>query len=165
MKVLFAGMRALVYVAGFGLLWGWLALAVRRFDPGLGVVLPESARVLGIVAIAAGGSLLLTCVGLFVLRGHGTPAPFDPPREFIAAGPYKFVRNPMYIGGLTVLLGFGLWQKSTSIVVFTALVAVVVHLFVVFLEEPGLEQRFGSSYINYKQSVNRWRPRSPKQAG
>lgn len=112
----------------------------------------------------AGAALVLTCVGFFVLRGRGTPAPFDPPKNFVAAGPYKYVRNPMYVGGLSLLVGFGLWQQSVSILLFALLLALIVHLFVVLFEEPGLERRFSASYINYKQSVNRWLPRRPRSA-
>ena len=60
-------------------------------------------------------------VGIFVVRGRGTPAVFDAPREFVVVGPYKYVRNPMYIGALTLLIGFGLYQHSISILVFSLL--------------------------------------------
>jgi protein-S-isoprenylcysteine O-methyltransferase Ste14 len=161
MRAWFTGLRALVYMTGFILLWVWLALGARRFDPLIGLTLPDWFGSLGVLIMVAGGALVLTCVGLFVGRGRGTPAPFDPPREFVAAGPYEFVRNPMYIGGLTVLVGFGLWQRSMSILLFALLVALVVHLFVVLFEEPDLERRFDGSYINYKRSVNRWLPKWP----
>lgn len=154
-----AGLRTAVYMTGFVLLWGWLALSVRRFDSNLGVLLPAWARVIGVVLIAAGGALALTCGTLFAARGLGTPAPFDPPRHFVAVGPYRWVRNPMYLGALTVLAGFGLWERSISMLLFPLPLALVVHLFVFYLEEPGLERRFGESYLEYKKSVNRWLPR------
>jgi protein-S-isoprenylcysteine O-methyltransferase Ste14 len=69
--------------------------------------LPEWTRALGIALLAAGGTLALACITTFVTRGEGTPAPLDPPRKFVAAGPYKFVGNPMYIGGCIMLFGFG----------------------------------------------------------
>ena len=97
-------------------------------------------------------------VALFVSLGRGTPVPFDPPREFIASGPYRYMRNPMYVGVLTMLAGFGFWQRSASIILLAMLVAACIHLFVVLLEEPDLERRFGASYVNYKKSVNRWWP-------
>ena len=112
----------------------------------------------------AGGALGLTCIANFVLRGRGTPVPFDPPKELVAAGPYKYVRNPMYVGALTMGVGFGLWLRSVSILLLALLVALIVHLFVVLLEEPDLERRFGASYISYKKRVNRWLPRWPRPA-
>ncbi len=74
-------------------------------------------------------------------------------------GSYRWVRNPIYIGGLAVFLGFGLSLASLSVVLTTLPVAGLVHAFVALFEEPQLERRFGESYIRYKRSVNRWSPR------
>ena len=164
MRFLFTGLRALIYMTCFILLWGWVALGVRRYDLKLGVALPEWAPVPGLAAMIGGGVIVLACVAVFVSSGSGTPAPFDPPREFVAVGPYKYVRNPMYIGALIVLIGFGLWQKSASILLFALMLAMIVHLFVLLLEEPDLARRFGSSYLRYKQSVNRWLPGRSRRA-
>lgn len=110
MKTLFIALRSAVFGAGFVLLWGWVAWSLhRRYDSTLGFALPEWTSALGIALLAAGGTLALACITTFVTRGEGTPAPFDPPRKFVAAGPYKFVRNPMYIGGCILLFGFGLY--------------------------------------------------------
>ncbi len=159
MRTLFIALRAALYMTGFVLLWGWIALSVRSFDQRIGIVLPGWTEILGVMFILIGGMLALACGGIFIGRGRGTPAPFDPPKEFVAQGPYKYVRNPMYIGGLTVLIGFGLYLHSISILLLSLLVFVLVHLFVLFAEEPGLEQRFGKSYLEYKKSANRWIPK------
>ena len=111
--------------------------------------------------MAMGACLGLVCVGTFITLGRGTPAPFDPPIEFVARGPYRFVRNPMYIGGLSLLAGLGLFVKSGAIVVFVVLLSLAVHLGVVYLEEPDLEKRFGESYQKYNKAVNRWLPKMP----
>jgi protein-S-isoprenylcysteine O-methyltransferase Ste14 len=111
------------------------------------------------ILMIAGTFLALICIATFIVIGKGTPAPFDPPREFVARGPYTYVRNPMYIGGLTLLAGFGLYQHSLSILILTVIFLAVVHLLVVFVEEPGLENLFGQSYFEYKNQVNRWIPR------
>jgi protein-S-isoprenylcysteine O-methyltransferase Ste14 len=159
MKTLFLALRALIYVTGFVLLFGWLALAVRPFDQRLEVVLPAWTNALGVVVMAVGGILVITCAAIFVLRGRGTPAIFDPPKEFVALGPYKFVRNPMYIGGFILIVGFGLYQGSLSILLLSLLLALLIHVFVLTVEEQGLEKRFGRSYLEYKKSVNRWIPK------
>src|ERR1700739_1322230 len=105
MKTLFIALRAAIFGTGFIFLWGWVALCLHyRYDISLGIALSDWARALGIALMAAGGTLAFACVATFVSRGEGTPAPFDPPRKFVAAGPYKLVRNPMYIGGVIVLL-------------------------------------------------------------
>src|SRR6267154_3718582 len=119
MKTLLIALRATIFGTGFILLWGWVALSLhRRYDTTLGLALPAWTRILGITLITTGGILALACVATFVTRGQGTPAPFDPPRKFVVAGPYKFVRNPMYIGGFIVLLGFGLFERSPAILFF-----------------------------------------------
>jgi protein-S-isoprenylcysteine O-methyltransferase Ste14 len=158
MKVL-AAIRTVVYMTGFVLLWGWLALDVRQFDPAIGVTLPEWVKPLGFAAMAAGGALALTCAYFFATYGRGTPAPFDAPREFVAVGPYRYVRNPMYIGGSLVLGGFGLVERSPSILVLTLVALGLAHLFVVLVEEPSLEWKFGDGFRIYKRSVRRWLPR------
>ena len=95
----------------------------------------------------AGALMTAWCIGTFVGKGQGTPAPFDPPREFVASGPYRYVRNPMYIGALGVILGAGLAAASPSIVALAGAFGLCAHLFVVLYEEPALEKRFGESYI------------------
>ena len=65
----------------------------------------------------------------------------------------------MYVGGFILLIGFGLYHHSVSILALALLLAFLFHLFVLWVEEPGLEQRFGSSYRDYKNSVNRWLPK------
>ena len=67
-------------------------------------------------------------------------------------------RNAMYIGGLMVFFGFGMMERSISIMTLAVIVAGAFHLFVVFVEEPELERRFGNSYLEYKNSTNRWIP-------
>ena len=159
MKTFFIALRATIFGAGFILLWGWVALSLHdRYDTALGFALPAWTRILGITAITAGGILALACVAAFVTRGQGTPAPFDPPRKLVAAGPYKFVRNPMYIGGFIVLLGFGLFQQSAAILLFTLPWFLFAHLFVIFYEEPHLRATFGEPYNSYCRSVRRWLP-------
>ncbi len=158
---LFVALRSLVYGTAFVLFWGWLALGLRPLDSRLALELPVASRLVGTLLMVVGGSLALSCVSWFVLVGRGTPAPFDPPRVFVAHGPYRWVRNPMYIGGLAVLLGFGLWHRSPLMALFTLAVWGLVHGFVVWIEERGLERRFGGSYREYKQAVNRWVPKMP----
>ena len=159
MKTFLTALRALLYGSAFVLLWGWLALNIRSFDENFAVEPPQWTSIIGIMLMSFGGVLALACVGLFVMRGKGTGAPFEPPREFVVAGPYRYVRNPMYIGGWLALIGFGLYEHSLSILLFSLPWLLLVHLFVVFYEEPNLERRFGQSYLNYKNSVRRWRPR------
>lgn len=152
-------LRAAFYASAFVLLWAWLAASVRPLDARLPFAIPVWARPLGLALVLTGALLTLWCVATFVTRGRGTPAPFDPPREFVAEGPYRYVRNPMYIGGFGVLLGAGLVLRSPSIVGLAAVFLLLFHLFVLLYEEPALASRFGDPYLRYKSSVHRWLPR------
>jgi protein-S-isoprenylcysteine O-methyltransferase Ste14 len=159
-KMLFNAVRAAIFGAAFIFLWGWVALGVHsRYDETLGFALAGWTRGLGVVVMAVGGVLAFACVATFVTRGEGTPAPFDPPRKFVAAGPYRFVRNPMYIGGFILLFGFGLYEQSPAILVFTLPWLLLAHLFVILYEEPHLRGTFGAPYEEYCRSVRRWLPR------
>src|SRR5260370_31888305 len=139
MKTLFIALRAAIFGSGFIFLWGWVALGMHnRYDTTLGFALAGWTRALGIAVMFAGGTLAFACVATFVTRGEGTPAPLDPPRKFLAAGPYRFVRNPMYIGGFIVLFGFGLYEQSPAILLFTLPWLLLAQLFVLLYEEPPL---------------------------
>jgi protein-S-isoprenylcysteine O-methyltransferase Ste14 len=160
MKKLFTALRSVVFSAGFVFLWGWVAWRLHlRYDSSLGFALPEWTRVPGIALMVAGGILALACITTFFTRGEGTPAPFDPPRKFVAAGPYKWVRNPMYIGGFITLLGFGFYENSPAILIFAPPWLLATHLMVIFYEEPHLRATFGAAYEAYCLSVHRWLPR------
>jgi protein-S-isoprenylcysteine O-methyltransferase Ste14 len=149
-------------MTGFLLLFGGIALQVRVFDRRFGVSLAAAVEVPGAILMVLGAILVRACAGVFISRGRGTPAIFDAPRLFVAIGPYQYVRNPMYIGGLVLLFGFGLYERSVSILFLTLLLSLVVHLFVLFYEEPTLTRRFGSSYQEYLKTVRRWIPRWPR---
>lgn len=156
-----AALRSLLYGTLFLGFWAWVALQTRAIDHLLGGPLAPLARPAGVVVMLVGGALAVTCAATFVVHGRGTPAPFDPPREFVAAGPYRWVRNPMYIGGVALLAGFGLWHRSPAMVLFAGILALLFHLFVLLYEEPHLEEEFGETYREYRASVRRWLPRPP----
>lgn len=155
-------LRGVVYSAAFVWLWTWLAISVRSLDAELSVSLPIWLRPLGFVLALAGALLAGLCIATFVTRGRGTPAPFDPPREFVASGPYRYVRNPMYVGATGVILGAGLALSSPSTVVLALAFLLTMHLFVVVHEEPSLTGKFGVSYQQYSSSVHRWLIRKPR---
>jgi protein-S-isoprenylcysteine O-methyltransferase Ste14 len=160
---LFALVRGLAYAAAFTALWWWVVVAARQLDPRLGVTLPSWAPVLGVALVLAGSAVVLSCVLAFALAGKGTPAPFDAPREFVAAGPYRIVRNPMYLGAAAVIAGAGLMLRSPAAAGVAILFLAATHAFVLLYEEPTLERRFGESYRRYKRRVPRWLPRVPRR--
>jgi protein-S-isoprenylcysteine O-methyltransferase Ste14 len=155
-------LRAVLYSSAFVLLWAWLAVSARPLDDRLHLAIPVWIRPLGWVLAFLGALLCIWCISTFVARGKGTPAPFDPPREFVAEGPYRYVRNPMYIGGFGALFGAGLAFLSPAILGVAVLFLLLVYLLVVLYEEPSLGNRFGAPYLQYKSSVHRWLPRLPR---
>lgn len=126
-----------------------------------GIVRPASigvAQVVGVVVGASGAVLALWCIATFIVIGRGTPAPFDPPRRLVVVGPYRLVRNPMYIGAVLALAGAALFYEAWALLAYCAVFAIVMQLFVVVYEEPTLRATFGDSYARYCQRVHRWWP-------
>ncbi len=159
MKTLFITVRALVVMVVFLWLWAWVALGLRRYDHLYNLHLPAWTQVLAIPVAIVGAALCIACIGTFVVVGRGTPAPFDAPRRFVAVGPYRYVRNPMYIGGAILLAGFALYLRSGAGLLFCLPWLLMFHLFVLLYEEPTLRGKFGPSYQTYCKSVPRWIPR------
>ena len=118
---------------------------------------------LGLWLILNGLGLAGWCVNLFNVQGRGTPLPLDPPTRFVVSGPYRFVRNPMMLGLLLMLLGEAALYESLAVLLYDGCLAVLAGLFVVCWEEPDLERRFGADYLAYKHHVPRWVPRPPVQ--
>jgi len=126
-----------------------------------GIVQPVAItmqQVAGMVIGATGAAVALWCWFTFALVGRGTPAPFDPPRRLVIQGPYRFVRNPMYIGADLVLAGMAIFFESLPVLVFTGLFILTTHLFVVLYEESALRRTFGEEYEVYCSRVRRWCP-------
>ena len=118
-------------------------------------------RYLGLLPLGAGIAGIAWCLRDFAVVGRGTPAPFDPPRELVATGLYRWVRNPMYLSALLLLVGEATLLAARVMFLYAAGFAVVTHLFVVLYEEPTLRRTFGESYDRYRATVPRWIPRRP----
>ena len=107
----------------------------------------------------AGGALALWCIVAFALVGKGTPAPFDPPRHLVVAGPYRYVRNPMYIGAGLALAGAAMFYGSLLLLGYVGVFLLATHTFVVLYEAPTLTRLFGEQYRAYQTRVRRSLPR------
>ena len=103
-------------------------------------------RTLGAILAAGGGMLSYVCMVAFIVHGDGTAFPSDPPKRFVAIGPYRYVRNPMYVGNLVLACGVGLVFLSLTYLTYAACLGVLTHLYVVRYEEPRLKKRFGAPY-------------------
>jgi protein-S-isoprenylcysteine O-methyltransferase Ste14 len=111
--------------------------------------------------IAAGTAGYLWCLHAFATAGRGTPGPWDPPRRVVASGPYRWVRNPIYLAALTVIVGEAWLFHSTALLLYGAAAAAFFHLIVLAYEEPVLRHRFGEPYRHYLRTTPRWLPRRP----
>jgi protein-S-isoprenylcysteine O-methyltransferase Ste14 len=151
--------RTVTYAALFiGLVFLYIPARLLSWS---GVVRPaaiEVPQVVGIISSVIGTTIALWCIFTFAFIGRGTPAPFDPPQRLVTQGPYRFARNPMYIGAILVLAGAALFYQSLLLLAFCSLFFAATHFFVVWYEEPTLRRIFGSGYEAYCRQVRRWWP-------
>ena len=110
----------------------------------------------GAAVLLVGIVILLWCVRDFYVMGKGTLAPWDPPRSLVVRGLYRFSRNPMYVGVLTILTGWAIGFASRSLAGYALFMTIVFHLRVVFFEEPYLARTHGTAWTQYRASVPRW---------
>jgi protein-S-isoprenylcysteine O-methyltransferase Ste14 len=157
---MFAFVRTVVYASLFIALL--LVLLPARLLEWSGVTPPPSvggAQIVGGGLTLLGGLLALWCVLAFGTVGRGTPAPFDPPRRLVVAGPYRWVRNPMYLGAVVALVGAAVFYGSAALGAYAVVFLGLAHLFVVLWEEPALARTFGADYEAYRRRTGRWAPR------
>jgi len=110
----------------------------------------------GLLPLGAGIAMLLWCVREFYVAGRGTLAPWSPPEALVITGPYRFSRNPMYIGVLLILSGWALGFRSWPLGAYAFIVGIAFHLRVLLHEEPWLDRTFGATWTDYKARVSRW---------
>jgi protein-S-isoprenylcysteine O-methyltransferase Ste14 len=139
----------------------WLMRAWALSDTHWAVETPIelAAHIVGAVIFLAGFSLFAWCVSLFARVGNGTLAPWDPTRRLVAVGPYRYVRNPMISGVVTMLVGEAVLSGSRVLAIWAATFVFFNYVFFLAFEEPDLERRFGDDYQRYKTNVPRWIPR------
>src|SRR5260370_20379283 len=128
---MFVLVRAVTYAALF--IGFVLVYLPARFLSWSGIVEPASTgapQVAGMIMVTVGTAIALWCVFTFVFIGKGTPAPFDPPRKLVIRGPYRFMRNPVYIDAGMTLTGAALFYQSLSIFIYTGAFFLLTHLFV-----------------------------------
>lgn len=136
----------------------WCALYLRKLDRYFPFNLPGYFHFVGLALTIAGGIVVFACGAILSTRGIGKRGDRLFPKEFVAVGPFRFVRNPMSLAVVVLFFGLALWVRSPVILLLAILIFAGLHLLIVLFEEPGLESRFGDSYRDYKRSVNRWLP-------
>jgi protein-S-isoprenylcysteine O-methyltransferase Ste14 len=116
-------------------------------------------RLVGIALIVAGVPVLIHSFVRFVVEGLGTPAPAAPPEHLVVGGLYRYVRNPMYIAVVAIIVGQALALGRPGLLLYGGLVFATVATFVRLWEEPDLTRRFGAQYEAYRRAVPAWVPR------
>jgi protein-S-isoprenylcysteine O-methyltransferase Ste14 len=116
-------------------------------------------RIIGVLLIAVGLPMLLDSFARFAIQGLGTPAPVLPTRHLVVTCFYRYVRNPMYVGGLALVCGQGLLFGDVRLFAYGLFVWLASHLFVIGYEEPKLKKTFGEEYLEFCRNVPRWIPR------
>jgi protein-S-isoprenylcysteine O-methyltransferase Ste14 len=142
-----------------GTVAGWFPYLISRWrlEPAfLGI---EAIRYIGGALAAAGLTCLVACFARFALEGRGTPAPVAPTETLVISGLYRYVRNPMYVAVVAIVVGQALIFSSLSLLIYAAVVWTSFHLFVLLYEEPALRRRYGHAYDAYQSRVPRWLPR------
>jgi protein-S-isoprenylcysteine O-methyltransferase Ste14 len=150
---------ALFFVVAPAMLAGVIPWSITHWEFRPPFLAVEAIRLAGVAFIIAGVPGLLDSFARFALEGLGTPAPIAPPRNLVLSGLYRYVRNPIYIAVVAVILGQAVLFADWRLLGYGALVWLFFHVVVIAFEEPTLRQSFGAEYESYCANVPRWLPR------
>jgi protein-S-isoprenylcysteine O-methyltransferase Ste14 len=160
MRRLFSILGSLFFlVIAPGTVAGYVPWRISRWhfnDPLFGI---PAIRFSGVLLILAGLPVLLDSFARFALQGLGTPAPVFPTQHLVVTGLFRYVRNPMYIAVISLILGQGLLFANAPLLEYAVAVAIGFHLFVLLYEEPTLRRTYGPEYDEFCANVRRWLPR------
>jgi protein-S-isoprenylcysteine O-methyltransferase Ste14 len=157
-----AGSAGFVLVGGPTIVAGLVPWLLTRWEAD---EQPAALKALGVLLLVTGGALVLETTTRFALQGRGTPAPWAPPERFVEHGSYRFVRSPMYLGVILLVVGQALLLGREILYLWAVAAWLMFTTILVFYEEPQLRRRFGDDYEDYTRRVRRWvptRPSSPR---
>jgi protein-S-isoprenylcysteine O-methyltransferase Ste14 len=115
-------------------------------------------RLLGVVVFVAGALAVVEAFARFAIKGLGTPAPAAPTQHLVVTGLYRYLRNPMYVAVVAMIIGQAMVLGRLLLVAYAAIVAVIFVGFVKAYEEPTLRRQFGAEYDAYCAKVPAWLP-------
>jgi len=150
---------AIFFAVAPSVLAGLIPWSITQWEFGPPFFDLQATRAVGMLLIAAGLPGLIDSFARFALQGLGTPAPIAPPQNLVVTGLYRYVRNPIYVAVVAIILGQAMLFGDWRLVLLGALFWLAFHLFVVAYEEPTLLRTFGSEYEAYRANVRRWVPR------
>lgn len=138
---------------------GAIPWSITRWQPTRPLPYGPIVQAIGALLILVGTGVLVHAFTRFVVEGSGTPAPAAPTSRLVVGGLYRYVRNPMYLAVLTVILGQAILLGARSLLGYGAVVGVMFVLFVRVYEEPTLTAQYGAEYQAYCRAVPAWWPR------
>jgi protein-S-isoprenylcysteine O-methyltransferase Ste14 len=150
---------ALFFAAAPGVMAGLIPWLLTGWDAHS---VPPEVRVIGGLLTLAGAAFVIQAFARFVVEGLGTPAPIAPTERLVVGGPFRWVRNPMYVAVTAAIVGQALLLGRVELVAYAALFWTVTAAFVRWYEEPTLTRRFGADYAEYRRTVPGWIPRRPR---
>lgn len=150
---------AVFFVIAPGSLAGLIPWWITRWQMKPAFLEMEFSRYFGMALVLGGLVPLVESFARFALKGLGTPAPIAPTQHLVVSGFYRYVRNPMYVGVVTIILGQALILGDVRLLYYAAIVWLGFHLFVLLYEEPTLRRAYGAEYENFCAHVPRWLPR------
>ena len=159
-------LKSLLYFALIGTIFGILPFILWIFTKELVAFSFGTFRFLGFIPLVFGVAFTFWEALYFPLHSKGTPAHSDPPKMLATEGLFRFTRNPMYVGATLTIIGQAILFESPTILLLAILIWLLLHLLVVYYEEPNLRKRFGKLYEEYARAVPRWiirRVRARKQ--
>lgn len=158
-----AALGTLVFAPAFvAAVIGWGPYHLTRWRVAPPLLGWPALRWVGALLVVAAVPVVVDFCLRFVREGHGTPAPFAPPRRLVVSGPYRWVRNPGYVAAVAMIAGEALVLGSGAVLAYAGLVWLACHVLVVAYEEPTLRATFGDDYCAYRRRVPRWLPRPPR---
>lgn len=153
-------LKTLLQIAAmWSVLLGVVPAAIRRLEAGLGLPGMPGMEWVGAALFGACSVIGLWTANVMVRDGSGTPLPLDTARHLVVSGPYRYVRNPMAIGGFGQGIGIGLWLGSPGVLCYVAVGVAIWQCLARPWEERDLEMRFGDRYRTYRDGVRCWLPR------
>jgi protein-S-isoprenylcysteine O-methyltransferase Ste14 len=153
-----AAVGSIMFTVGMpGVVAGLLPFLITGGWKGSGA--PLALQVIGTALLVVGLGVLAATVARFAVEGVGTPFPGAPTKNLVVGGLYRYVRNPMYLAVIAIILGQAAILASVSLLVYGAAIGVVVAAFVRFYEEPTLATQYGEQYAAYHRAVKGWLPR------
>lgn len=150
---------AVFLVIAPGTVAGYVPWLISRWQVGPPLLGISLFPVTGVLLILTGLPVLLDSFARFAIQGLGTPAPVYPTKHLVISGLFRYVRNPMYVAVLSLIIGQGLLFGSVSVLAYGIAVWLGFGLFVLFYEEPTLRRTFGREYEEFCANVPRWIPR------